>query len=150
MQRRISKNTIKRLLDKIRGHDMSIAEKLIESLALYAGKHSDRMTRKEFREALDNAPYDDEPLTPEEEEAIQRGREDIKAGRVYPIEDVFRDHYLDDIHKNIDKLHESDIEEADFLLRGLIVCRRLNLEKLSAKDFYRHIARLKEITDSTS
>jgi hypothetical protein len=38
--------------------------------------------------ALAMAPLDDEPLTPEEREAIQEAREDIKAGRVKPWEVV--------------------------------------------------------------
>ncbi len=40
--------------------------------------------------ALPNAPEDDEPVTQEEEEAVQRAREDIAAGRLYSHEEVKR------------------------------------------------------------
>jgi predicted transcriptional regulator len=40
--------------------------------------------------ALLNAPEDDEPVTQEEEEAVQRAREDIAAGRVYTHEEAKR------------------------------------------------------------
>jgi hypothetical protein len=35
--------------------------------------------------------YDDEPLTKEELEAIQESEEDIKAGRVYSLEEVAKE-----------------------------------------------------------
>lgn len=38
--------------------------------------------------ALMNAPGDDEPVTPEEEEAVQEALEDIEAGRVHSLEEV--------------------------------------------------------------
>lgn len=38
--------------------------------------------------AFRNAPFDDEPLTEEDIKAIQEGKEDIKAGRVYTLEQV--------------------------------------------------------------
>lgn len=36
------------------------------------------------------SPYDDEPLTPEDLEAIERGREDIKQGRYITMEEFER------------------------------------------------------------
>ena len=36
------------------------------------------------------APYDDEPVTPEEQVAVERAMEDIAAGRVAPHEEVAR------------------------------------------------------------
>lgn len=38
--------------------------------------------------SLLKAPIDDEPITPEEEQAIQEAMEDISAGRVYSLEEV--------------------------------------------------------------
>lgn len=38
--------------------------------------------------------YDDEPLTPEDLAAIQRGEEDIKAGRITKWEDFKKAHKL--------------------------------------------------------
>jgi hypothetical protein len=40
--------------------------------------------------ALLNAPEDDEPVTPEEEAAVQRARAEIAAGRVYSHEEAKR------------------------------------------------------------
>jgi hypothetical protein len=40
--------------------------------------------------ALLNAPEDDEPVTPEEEAAVQRARADMAAGRVYSHEEARR------------------------------------------------------------
>jgi hypothetical protein len=40
---------------------------------------------------LDGAPLDDEPLSAEEIEAIQAGRDDIAAGRVVSLEELRRD-----------------------------------------------------------
>jgi hypothetical protein len=34
------------------------------------------------------SPYDDEPVTPEEQASVQRAMEDIAAGRVIPHEEV--------------------------------------------------------------
>jgi hypothetical protein len=38
--------------------------------------------------ALIKAPEDDEPITPEEEEAVREALEDIEAGRVHTLEEV--------------------------------------------------------------
>jgi len=43
---------------------------------------------KEFEESLKNAP--EEKLTPEELEGIKQAEEDIKAGRVYDAEEVWK------------------------------------------------------------
>lgn len=40
---------------------------------------------------LDAAPPDDEPLTPEDEEALAEADEAERAGRVRPLDDAFRD-----------------------------------------------------------
>ena len=37
------------------------------------------------------AAYDDEPLTPEEIEAMEEGIADIKAGRVRPLREIMRE-----------------------------------------------------------
>lgn len=40
--------------------------------------------------ALMEAEFDDEPLTPEELERLEKGREDIKHGRLVSLEDAER------------------------------------------------------------
>ena len=37
------------------------------------------------------APYDDEPVTPEEEAAVAEAWEDVKAGRVVTLDEVRRE-----------------------------------------------------------
>lgn len=41
-----------------------------------------------FLKALENAPEDDEPLTPEDARAIEEAEQDIREGRVHTLEDV--------------------------------------------------------------
>jgi len=41
-----------------------------------------------LEEALANPIYDDEPWTEEDEQAVAEAEEDIKAGRVYTLEEV--------------------------------------------------------------
>jgi predicted transcriptional regulator len=38
-----------------------------------------------------NAPYDDEPVTPEEEEAVREALEDVAAGRVQTLDEVMKE-----------------------------------------------------------
>jgi len=42
-------------------------------------------------ELLDNAPIDDEPTTPEEEEGVREAREEILRGEVFSAEQVRRE-----------------------------------------------------------
>ena len=44
-----------------------------------------------WEEALINPIYDDEPETEEEEQAVAEAKEDVKAGRVYTLEEVAKD-----------------------------------------------------------
>lgn len=44
-----------------------------------------------FLRYLDAAPIDDEPLTPEEEQAIAAGRADFAAGRVVSFDELKRE-----------------------------------------------------------
>jgi hypothetical protein len=38
--------------------------------------------------SLMNAPEDDEPVTPEQEEAVREAIEDVAAGRLHSVEEV--------------------------------------------------------------
>lgn len=40
------------------------------------------------RQAFQDAPWDDEPFTPEQQEAVRKGLEDIEAGRVFTLDEV--------------------------------------------------------------
>jgi len=57
-------------------------------------KRHPRESYDEVVSRLADAAYDDEPLSEEEIEAIRRGEEDIRAGRLRSLREVMRD--LDD------------------------------------------------------
>jgi predicted transcriptional regulator len=59
---------------------------LLDDLKLFPRETYDDVVRR-----LAESAYDDEPLTPEEIEAIKEGEEDIKAGRVRSLKDVMKD-----------------------------------------------------------
>lgn len=71
-------NIMKELPDSKKNELLDFAEYLVQK--------KDR----EIMEALMNAPVDDEPLTPDDIESIQRAEDDIKAGRVSNAEDVYK------------------------------------------------------------
>lgn len=54
-------------------------------------KLSPRETYDDVVRRLAKAAYDDEPMTPEEIEAMEEGIADIKAGRVRSLRDVMKD-----------------------------------------------------------
>ena len=43
-----------------------------------------------FIRFLNDAPFDDEPVTPEEEEAVAEAREDIRQGRTISLDELKR------------------------------------------------------------
>jgi hypothetical protein len=55
----------------------------VETFAEFVHERGDPLLRK-----LMNAPWDDEPVTPEEEEAVREAWEAVKAGDVYTMEEV--------------------------------------------------------------
>jgi predicted transcriptional regulator len=59
---------------------------LLDDLKLNPRETYDDVVRR-----LARAAYDDEPLTPEEIEAMEEGIADIKAGRIRPLRDVMKD-----------------------------------------------------------
>lgn len=68
-----------RLVDQIPDGEVHAAERYLEYLA----EQSDPVMR-----SLMSAPEDDEPVTPEEEEAVQEALEDVAAGRTHSLEEV--------------------------------------------------------------
>ena len=69
-------------MDQIPEGEVHAAARYLEYLA----EHGDPFIRK-----LMNAPIDDEPVTPEEEEAVGEAWEAVKAGDVYTLEEVEKD-----------------------------------------------------------
>lgn len=63
-----------------------LSEPQMDDILRYAA----RQREDPLLRAIANAPEDDEPLTPEEEAAIDEGRADIAAGRTVSLEDVER------------------------------------------------------------
>ena len=59
---------------------------LLDDLKLFPRETYDDVVKR-----LAEKAYDDEPLTKEEIEAIQESEEDIKAGRVYSLEEVMKE-----------------------------------------------------------
>ena len=59
---------------------------LLDDLKLNPRETYDDVVRR-----LAEAAYDDEPLTPEEIEAMEEGIADLKAGRVYTLEEVMKE-----------------------------------------------------------
>jgi predicted transcriptional regulator len=59
---------------------------LLDDLKLNPRETYDDVVRR-----LAESAYDDEPMTPEEIEAMEEGIADIKAGRVRPLRDVMKE-----------------------------------------------------------
>ncbi len=74
-----AKERLYRLVDRIPDEEIHAAERYLEYLA----EHGDPFIRK-----LMNAPFDDEPVTEEEEAGVCEAWEDYKAGRVQTLDEV--------------------------------------------------------------
>jgi hypothetical protein len=72
-----AKDRLYRLVDQIPDGEVHTAERFLEYLAVDAVLRS-----------LINAPEDDEPVTPDEEEAVREALEDVAAGRMHSLEEV--------------------------------------------------------------
>lgn len=57
-------------------------------VARYLGRMRERPRASSLREILSNAPFDDEPVTSEEEAAVAEAWEDVRAGRVVSDEEL--------------------------------------------------------------
>ena len=77
-----AKERLYRLVDQIPEGEVHTAERFLE----YLMTADDPVLR-----ALINAPEDDEPASPEEEEAVREALEDVAAGRMHSIEKVKRE-----------------------------------------------------------
>lgn len=75
----ITRTALRRLIDQLPESELVAAHRYLCYL---------RDAGDPFLQAFFNAPLDDEPLTEEDIKAIEEGKEDIKAGRVYTLEQV--------------------------------------------------------------
>ncbi len=83
----VMKDRLRELVEMLPEAEEQTALRFLEYLAERGG---DPVLR-----ALAMAPYDDEPLTDEDREAIREGREDAAAGRVMSTDDLRRTLGLD-------------------------------------------------------
>lgn len=76
-----AKQQLRQLVDEL--SEVEAAEAL-EILAARRGRHA-------LTEFLDNAPADDEPVTPEEEALVQEAREEIARGQLISADEIRRE-----------------------------------------------------------
>ena len=75
----ITRTTLRKLISQLPESELVAAHRYL----CYLRDESDPVLQ-----AFLNAPLDDEPLTEDDIKAIEEGKEDIKAGRVYTLERV--------------------------------------------------------------
>ncbi|MHB1653482.1 MAG: hypothetical protein ACYCVD_13525 [Desulfitobacteriaceae bacterium] len=76
---------INRLANRLPIEKLETAIHFLESLV------EQQQRGQTLEEHLANPLYDDEPVTEEEELAVAEAKEDVKAGRVYTLEEVMRE-----------------------------------------------------------
>lgn len=76
------KRQIKDLIDGMPPDELLVIKRFIQYV---------RDMEDPFLRNLAEAPWDDEPLSDEDIAAIAEAREDIKAGRLIPSEEVYRE-----------------------------------------------------------
>ena len=79
--RKATRAELHRLVDELPTSELDPARHILHYL---------RVKRDPLLKKLLEAPFEDEPITPEEEAAVQEAWEDVKAGRVIPHEEVKR------------------------------------------------------------
>lgn len=77
-----SKNELHQLVDQLPENIIFTVKQFIRFMLL---------EQKNFDFYLQNLPYDDEPLTEEEIEAIKQSEDDIKNSKVYSLKDVAKE-----------------------------------------------------------
>jgi len=80
----MEREEIHRLVDAVPEHKLTDIEKIL--------KHAiENENNDPVRQALANAPFDDEPITDEERERIRHADEDLKNGRTTSMGDLKRE-----------------------------------------------------------
>lgn len=74
--------------DKLRQAVEQLSELEAEDTLAYIAR---RRERDPVIEAFENAPLDDEPLTEDEERAIEEGREAYRRGETFTLDDIRRE-----------------------------------------------------------
>ena len=77
------RENLRRLVELLPERDLDAAERVLEGLIA--------LEQDPVRLAIANAPYDDEPVTPEEEAAVQRGRAQAARGELVADADLWQD-----------------------------------------------------------
>jgi len=75
----VTREDLRKLIDRLPDSRLDQAAAVLSDLA---------ETKPSLREILDEAPFDDEPLTPEEMGAIGVGEADYAAGRTVPMSQI--------------------------------------------------------------
>ena len=83
--KRMSKKELHTLVDQLPDQELHTARKFLEYL---------RDTSDPLLKSLREAPEDDEPLTPEEREALAESKRDIKEGQSYTHEEIMKKYGL--------------------------------------------------------
>lgn len=76
----MSRDTLHDLVDRIPEEELAAAQRFLEYLAVSPA----------YRAAL-SAPPDDEPLTEADATAIARSRDEVRAGKVIPHDEILRE-----------------------------------------------------------
>lgn len=76
------KDRVHHLVDELPEPELTVAERFLQYL---------RVTADPVHRALLDAPWDDEPETEAERQAVQEAREDLARGEVHTLEDVRRE-----------------------------------------------------------
>ncbi len=74
-----AKERLYHLVDQVPEDEVHTAERFLEYLSA---------THDPVLRSLMAAPAEDEPITPEEEEAVREALEDVAAGRMHSLDDV--------------------------------------------------------------
>ena len=78
----LGRDDLKRLVDSLPDSELHVARRYLQFLSY----HNDPLAW-----SLDQAPYDDEPVTGRDLEAIEEANEDIAAARVVSHEEIKRE-----------------------------------------------------------
>lgn len=76
------RDEVHRLVDALPESELPAIRQVLEARSREVGDS--------FLRFLNEAPIDDEPTTPEEEQAVAEAREDVRRGRTIPFEEVKR------------------------------------------------------------
>ena len=86
----LPKKELYRLVDALPEQKIAAAKRFLESL-LIKNSDDEQKNLRPLSEHLANPEYDDEPETEEERATAGKALDDIKAGRIYDLEDIAKE-----------------------------------------------------------